>query len=103
MRKEKFVISCLQLIYSYFSDYFQEGEVDPSAFSPQKTADNALSVFPSGESPDGVDSDDDGDGDGDGDGYNDGGDGDGNDDDGDHGDDGKVSKLHQVFLLDTFF
>ena len=87
-------MSCLQLIYSYFSDYFQEGEVDPSAFSPQKTADNALSVFPSGESPDGVDSDDDGDGDGDGDG------GDGNDGDGDHGDDGRVSKLHQVFLLE---
>ena len=92
-------MSSLQLIYSYFSDYFQEGEVDPSAFSPQKTADNALSVFPSGESPDGVDSDDDGDGDG----YNDGGDGDGNDGDGDHGDDGRVSKLHQVFLLDIWW
>ena len=88
-------MSSLQLIYSYFSDYFQEREVDPSAFSPQKTADNALSVFPSGESPDGVDSDDDGDGDGDGDGYNDGG-------EGDHGDDGRVSKLHQVFLLDIY-
>ena len=75
-------MSCLQLIYSYFSDYFQE--VDPSAFSPQKTADNALSVFPSGESPDGVDGDDDGDGDSDDDGDGDGdddGDGDGDDED----------------------